>query len=67
MHALAVTVLIAAGLALASGLYERRIPAAQLASLKRENAALEADLARCRTELEMERSTRIALPARWPS
>jgi len=38
-----------------------RAPAARLAGLQRENAALLADLARVRTELELERSTRAAL------
>jgi cell division protein FtsB len=33
----------------------------QLAGLKRENATLRADLARARTELNLERSTRAAL------
>lgn len=62
LHALTVIGLIAAGLAAGAWLYTSgRIPAAQLAALKRENTALKADLARTQTELEMERSTRMAL------
>jgi hypothetical protein len=62
LHVVAVVGLIAAGLAVGAWLYTSgRIPAAQLAALKRENAALKTDLARTQTELELERSTRTAL------
>jgi len=62
LHAITVFSLIAAGLAVGAWLYSSgRIPAAQLAALTRENAALKADLDRMRTELEMERATRTAL------
>jgi hypothetical protein len=62
LHAITVFALIAAGLAVGAWLYSSgHIPAAQLAGLTRENAALKADLARMRTELDMERATRTSL------
>jgi len=64
LHAVTVAGLIVAGLAVATWLYSSgRVPAARLAELERENASLKAELARARTDLEFERSTRTALTA----
>jgi hypothetical protein len=62
LHAVTVAGVIVAGLAVAAWLYSSgRVPAARLAELERENASLKAELARARTDLEFERSTRAAL------
>jgi septal ring factor EnvC (AmiA/AmiB activator) len=62
LHAASLAALILAGLATAAWLYSSgRVPAARLAALERENASLQAELARARTDLEFERSTRAAL------
>jgi len=64
LHAVTVAGLIVAALAVAAWLYSSgRVPAARLAELERENASLKAELARARTDLEFERSTRTALTA----
>ena len=64
LHAATLAALIAAGLAIGAWLYTSgRVPAARLSVLERENAALQAELARARTDLEFERSTRAALTA----
>ena len=64
LHAASLVALVVAGLAVAAWLYSSgRVPAARLAALERENAALKADLARAKTDLEFERSTRAALTA----
>jgi hypothetical protein len=64
LHAVSVAALIVAGLAVGAWMYTSgRVPAARLAALERENASLKADLARARTDLQFERSTRAALTA----
>ena len=64
LHALSLAVLIAAGLAVGAWVYSNGgVPMARQAQLERENAALKAELARARTDLEFERSTRAALTA----
>lgn len=58
----ALAALVTAGLALAGWQYANgRLPVVRVAQLERENAALRAELARARTDLEIERSTRAAL------
>ena len=62
LQAVALAGLIVAVLAAAAWYYGAgSVPAARLAALERENAALRAELARARTDLEFERSTRAAL------
>jgi hypothetical protein len=62
LHATAVAALIVRAIAVGVRFYaDGRAPAARLADLQRQNAALRTDLARVRTELELERSTRAAL------
>jgi hypothetical protein len=64
LHGVTVAALIAAGLAVGAWMYSSgRVPAVRVAELERENASLKADLARARTDLEFERSTRTALTA----
>jgi hypothetical protein len=64
LHAVSVAAVIVAGLAVGAWMYTSgRVPAARLAALERENASLKADLARARTDLQFERSTRAALTA----
>lgn len=62
VRSLALAGLIVAVLAVVAWQYGAgSVPAARLSALERENAALRAELARARTELEFERSTRAAL------
>jgi cell division protein FtsB len=62
LHVTAAAALIVVAVAVGARFYaDGRAPAAKLADLQRQNAALQADLARVRTELELERSTRAAL------
>ena len=54
-------VLLAAGAIAWQSYVEGRVSATTLRTLQQRNAALDADLAQTRTELELERSTRAAL------
>ncbi len=64
LQSVAIAVAIVAAVAAGAWFYGfGGTPGARLHALERENAALKAELARARTELEFERSTRAALTA----
>jgi septal ring factor EnvC (AmiA/AmiB activator) len=64
LQAAALGGLLVAGLAAGAWYYASgSVPARRFAQLERENAQLQAALARARTELDFERSTRTALTA----
>ena len=61
LHLAAATALIILVIAIGRQLYAETRAPHSLAGLQKQNAALRADLARVKTELELERSTRAAL------
>jgi hypothetical protein len=61
MHLTAATALIILVIAIGRQMYTEMRGPDSLAGLQQQNAALRADLARVKTELELERSTRAAL------
>jgi len=61
LHITAATALIVLVIAIGRQLYAEMRAPDSLAGLQQQNAALRADLARVKTELELERSTRAAL------
>jgi septal ring factor EnvC (AmiA/AmiB activator) len=63
LHLTAATALIILVIAIGRQLYADMHAPDSLAGLRQQNAALRADLARVKTELELERSTRAALTA----
>ena len=62
LHLATVAALVVLALALGARFYlDGDAPASRLAAMQRENATLRADLARVRTELELERSAHAAV------